>query len=82
MNKRIQKKYLSDDERVVLRLFHLSNRVDFNLYDVSKNNAEAFTRILGKSHAAEFMSYKWVAANRRIKNISVSVIAFLERDEN
>lgn len=82
MNKRIQKKYLSDDERVVLRLFHLSNGVDFNLYYVSKNNAEAFTRILGKSHATEAKSCKWVEANRRIKNISVSATAFLERDEN
>lgn len=79
MNKRIQKKYLSDDERIVLRLFHLSNGVDFNLYDVSKNNAEVFTRILGKSHTAVSESCKWVEANKRIKNIRVSATAFLER---
>lgn len=79
MNKRIQKKYLSDDERVVLRLFHLSNGVDFNLYDVSKDSAEAFAGILGKPQAVESEDCKWVEANKRIKNIRVSATAFLER---
>ncbi|MFC6170388.1 hypothetical protein [Loigolactobacillus jiayinensis] len=48
MNKRIKKKYLSDEEHKILRLYHTAESVQFYRFNESLNNAKSYVSIWGK----------------------------------
>lgn len=47
MNKRIDKKYLTEDERKILKLYHAATWVSFFRFNESMSNAKAFAGIWG-----------------------------------
>lgn len=47
MNKQIKKKYLTEDERKILKLYHAATSVNFFKFNQSESDAKAFVGIWG-----------------------------------
>lgn len=47
MNKRVEKKYLTEDERKILKLYHAATSVSFYRFNESMSDAKAFVGIWG-----------------------------------
>ncbi|MGM0173669.1 hypothetical protein [Enterococcus sp. DIV0800] len=63
MNKRIRKKYLSEEERIVLKLYRKCDSVDFWLYNAQTSKANHFVSILAESKFKESNSDMWFQAD-------------------
>ena len=78
MNKRIKKKYLSDEERKILRLYHLSETAEFYRFDETFNNAKAYASIWGEPEFKEISNTYWVSSHTFLNGKSVYVTASIE----
>lgn len=78
MNKRISKKYLTDNERVILDLYHASEKVKFLRFQELSDSAKRFTGILKAPNFHESNGYKWYLATKEMGNITVWATAFIE----
>lgn len=47
MTKRVEKKYLTEDERKILKLYHAATSVSFYKFNQSESDAKAFVGIWG-----------------------------------
>ncbi|WP_367297627.1 hypothetical protein [Loigolactobacillus coryniformis] len=47
MTKRVEKKYLTEDERKILKLYHAATSVSFFKFNQSENDAKTFVGIWG-----------------------------------
>lgn len=68
MNKRIKKKYLSDEERKILRLYHLSETAEFYRFNETFNNAKAYASIWGEPKFNEISNTHWVSSHTLFLN--------------
>ena len=79
MNKRIERKHLSDEERRVLQLYHEAVSVSFYQFDKSEDEAKAFVGILGKPKLLEGENRQgWCAFSEYHAGKSVSVNASIK----
>ena len=78
MNKRIKKKYLSDDERKILRLYHLAESVEFYRFNETLNNAKAYASIWGEPKFNESGNTYWFSSHTLRDGKSVSATASIE----
>lgn len=81
MNKRISKKYLTDNERVILDLYHAAEKVEFCRFRELSDSAKRFTRILKAPNFQESNGHKWYLATKEIGNTTVEATAFIEPGE-
>lgn len=81
MNKRISKKYLTNDERMILDLFHAAEKVEFCRFRELSDSAKRFTKILKVPNFNEANGHKWYQATKEIDNTAVEVTAFIEPGE-
>jgi len=78
MNKRIKKKYLSDDERKILRLYHLAETAEFYRFDETINNAKAYASIWGEPKFKENNNTYWFSSHTFLNGKSVYATAAIE----
>lgn len=78
MNKRIKKKYLSDEERKILRLYHLSETAEFYRFNETFNNAKAYASIWGEPKFSEISNTYWVSSLTLRDGKFVSATASIE----
>lgn len=64
MNKRIRKKYLSDEERIVLRLYRECDSVDFWLHRTETSKAKYFVSTLDEPEIKESSGNIWFKAEK------------------
>lgn len=81
MNKRIQKKYLTNDERMILDLFHAAEKVEFCRFRELSDSAKRFTRILKAPNFNESNGHKWYLATKEIGDTTVEATAFIKSGE-
>ena len=79
MNKQINKKYLTEDERKILKLYHAATAVSFFRFDESMSNAKAFVGIWGSPQIINSPNDPvWLNADTFQDGKSVSVSASIK----
>ena len=78
MNKRIKKKYLSNEERKILRLYHLAESVEFYRFNETLNNAKAYASIWGEPKFNEISNTCWFSSRTLRDDKSISATASIE----
>ena len=79
MNKRVEKKYLTEDERKVLKLYHAATSVSFYKFNQSENDAKAFVGIWESPQIMNGTSDQvWLNADTFQDGKSVSATASIE----
>lgn len=64
MNKRIRKKYLSDEEKLLLKLFAKGGKVNVYKYDCESQEAESFVALVNPPQYTVSGTFRWFYANK------------------
>lgn len=81
MNKRIEKKYLTEDERKILKLYHAATSVNFFKFNQSENDAKAFVGIWESPQVINSTNDRVLISVDTFKNgKSVTVIASINKE--
>lgn len=74
MNKRI----LTEDEQLILNLYHASQKIDFYKFDESNNDAMLFAAMLAVPKIDEANKSKWYQATKRVNDTELKVVGFIK----
>lgn len=74
---KLMKKFLSEDELKVIRLYHECKRVSFTKFSQPKKDAVQFCEIIKKPRLAHFENSSWFIAEKD----RIEVTAFLDESE-
>lgn len=81
MNKRIDKKYLTEDERKILKLYHAATSVSFYKLNQSESDAKAFAGTWGTPQVINSPNDRVLISADTFKNgKSVTVIASINKE--
>ncbi|MFC6170483.1 hypothetical protein [Loigolactobacillus jiayinensis] len=79
MTKRVEKKYLTEDERKILKLYHAATSVSFYRFNESMSDAKAFVGIWGSPQIINSPNDRVLISAGTFENgKSVSAIASIE----
>lgn len=80
-NKKYFKKYLTDEEQMVLRLYHEAESIDFYKFDNTDGDAKSFATMLANPYFFESDMNKWYKSTKRLNNKGVQAIAFIDQGD-
>lgn len=74
MNKRI----LTEDEQLILNLYHASQSINFYKFDESNNGAMLFAAMLAAPEFDEANKSKWYHATKMISGTELKAVGFIK----
>lgn len=74
----MDKRILTEDEQLILNLYHASQRIEFYKFDESNNDAMLFAAMLAVPKFDEANKSKWYQATKRISDTELKAVGFVK----